>query len=109
MPTNKPRFTITVDEELMVAIENFRYDNRIKSQTQAVIKLVELGLQEILKDTPIRPVSAEEQYTAKEKALVVDYRTFNDEGKEKIRDYVADLKDNPKYKKCSKPEMAKQA
>ena len=34
---------------------------------------------------------------------------MNDEGKEKVRDYVADLKDNPKYKKCSKSRMDKEA
>ena len=44
-----------------------------------------------------------------ETQLVEDYRSMNDEGKEKIRDYVADLKDNPKYKKCSESRMDKEA
>ena len=44
-----------------------------------------------------------------EHQLLDDYRTFNDEGKEKIRDYVADLKDNPKYKKCSESRLDKEA
>lgn len=39
-------------------------------------------------------------YTPNEQQLIEDYRDFNDEGKEKVRDYIADLKDNPKYKKC---------
>ena len=47
--------------------------------------------------------------TLDEQQLINDYRTFNDEGKEKVRDYVADLADNPKYKKCSEPVMGKQA
>lgn len=44
-----------------------------------------------------------------ETLLVEDYRSMNDEGKEKVRDYVADLKDNPKYKKCSQSRMDKEA
>ncbi|WP_373163473.1 helix-turn-helix domain-containing protein [Agathobaculum sp. Marseille-P7918] len=44
-----------------------------------------------------------------ETQLVEDYRSMNDEGKEKVRDYVADLKDNPKYKKCSESCMDKEA
>lgn len=44
-----------------------------------------------------------------EHQLVEDYRTFNDEGKEKIRDYVSDLKGNAKYKKCSESRLDKEA
>ena len=44
-----------------------------------------------------------------EQQLLSDYRNFNDEGQEKVRDYVEDLKDSPKYKKCSVPCMEKQA
>lgn len=47
--------------------------------------------------------------TLDEQQLIDDYRAFNDEGKEKVRDYVADLKDNPKYKKCSESRLEKQA
>lgn len=44
-----------------------------------------------------------------ERQLVEDYRAFNDEGKEKIRDYVSDLKGNAKYKKCSESRLDKEA
>ena len=50
-----------------------------------------------------------EALTADERQLVTDYREFNTEGKEKVRDYVADLKDNPKYKKRDAPVLDKQA
>ena len=54
---------------------------------------------------PEAPALAPDEYQ-----LLDDYRTFNDEGKEKIRDYIADLKDNPKYKKCSEiPRLDKKA
>ena len=44
-----------------------------------------------------------------EQQLVTDYREFNTEGKEKVRDYVADLKHNPKYKKRDEPALGRQA
>ena len=44
-----------------------------------------------------------------EQQLVTDYRLFNDEGKEKVREYVADLKGNPRYKKRDEPVMDQQA
>ena len=47
--------------------------------------------------------------TPDEHQLVEGYRTFNDEGKEKIRNYVSDLKDNAKYKKHSESRLDKKA
>lgn len=109
MPTDKPRFTITVDPALMQEIEDYRYNHRIKNQTQAVISLMQRGLQEIMETEFSQPAQPVEHYTADETQLIDDYREFNAEGKEKVREYVADLADNPKYKKCSEPVLEKQA
>lgn len=56
-----------------------------------------------LRDTQADELSLEEQQ------LITDYREFNAEGKEKVRDYVADLKHNPKYKKRDEPALGRQA
>lgn len=109
MPTDKPRFTITVDPALMQEIEDYRYNHRIKNQTQAVISLMQRGLQEIMETEFSQPQQPVEQYSADEQQLIDDYREFNAEGKEKVREYVADLADNPKYKKCSEPVLEIQA
>lgn len=50
MPTDKPRFTITVDEELDRAIEDYKYRTRAKNKTQAVIELVELGMDSLMQE-----------------------------------------------------------
>ena len=47
MPTEKPRVTITVTKEQLEEIENYRYGNKIKNQTQAILSLVKAGLEEI--------------------------------------------------------------
>ena len=47
MPTDKPRFTITMDEELYRKIEDFKFQYRYKNQTQAVLALIDLGIESI--------------------------------------------------------------
>lgn len=59
-----------------------------------------------------RQVTSSRQHPAlapDEHQLISDYRAFNAEGQEKIRDYVADLKDNLKYKKCAELLMDREA
>lgn len=41
--TEKPRFSITLDEEMLTKVEDFRHDNRISTRSQAVVKLIELA------------------------------------------------------------------
>ena len=45
MPTEKPRFCLTVDEELLKEIEDFRFENRYPSRSAATLALIRLGLQ----------------------------------------------------------------
>ncbi|EOQ18627.1 hypothetical protein [Bacillus cereus] len=51
MATEKPRFTITVDEKLLKELDDFRFENRYSTRTQATIELIRLGL-ETLKQEP---------------------------------------------------------
>jgi metal-responsive CopG/Arc/MetJ family transcriptional regulator len=44
MPTEKPRFTITVTEEMLKEIDDFRYENRYPTRTQAVNELFRIGI-----------------------------------------------------------------
>ena len=85
MPTDKPRFTITVDPALMQEIEDYRYNHRIKNQTQAVISLMQRGLQEIMETEFRQPQQPVEQYSADEQQLIDDYRSLNEQGQEYIR------------------------
>lgn len=44
MATEKPRFCITVDDELLKEIDDFRFHNRFSSRSKATIELIRLGL-----------------------------------------------------------------
>ena len=45
MPTDKPRYSITVDEELLKKIDDFRFENRYTNRTQATVDLIRLGVE----------------------------------------------------------------
>lgn len=47
MPTQKPRFSIAIDDDLLKAVDDYKFDNRIKSQNQAINDLVRAGLCEL--------------------------------------------------------------
>jgi len=49
MPTKKPRYTVTVDEELLKRIDNFRFENRYPSRSAATLELIRLGMETIEK------------------------------------------------------------
>lgn len=44
MATEKPRFTITMDESLLSEVDNFKFEHRIKNQSKAIVELVRLGM-----------------------------------------------------------------
>ncbi len=47
MPTEKPRYTVIVDDELLKKIDDFRFENRYPSRSSATIELIRLGIEAI--------------------------------------------------------------
>lgn len=47
MGTEKPRFTITMDEELLQDIDDYKFEHRIKNQSKAIVQLARIGLEQI--------------------------------------------------------------
>lgn len=41
MPTEKPRYCITVDDETLKEIDDFRFENRYNSRSKATLELFE--------------------------------------------------------------------
>ena len=97
MATEKPRFTITLDEELQRRINFFQHTHHHKSQTQAVIDLIGKGLiREYRQDGPIPVLSGEEL------TLLNSWRKSSFDVKSKIRILLSqpistpDVNDEPK-------------
>lgn len=47
MATNKPRYTVSVDNELFQKIEDFRFEYRYQTRSEATVELIRLGLESL--------------------------------------------------------------
>lgn len=45
MPTEKPRYCITVDDETLKEIDDFRFEKRYSSRSKATLELIRMGLE----------------------------------------------------------------
>lgn len=68
MPTEKPRYTITLDEEMLKKIDDFRFENRFANRTQATLELIRIGLEALEKQqTPYKAHPSNEGNTTSPK------------------------------------------
>ena len=44
MPSDKPKILFVMDKELMERIDDYRFNNRVNSRSEAVRQLIETGL-----------------------------------------------------------------
>ncbi len=47
MATKKPRYSITLDDDMFKEVENFRFEHRYQTRNQATIELIRLGLETV--------------------------------------------------------------
>ena len=90
MPTDKPRLTFTADEETFKRIDDYRYKYRLKNQTQAIISLIELGLNSLDPNAPISKPS--ETIPAGIKKIAKDYDSLDSHGKRLVQIVVKEEK-----------------
>lgn len=50
MATNKPRYSITLDEDMFQEVEDFRFKNRYQTRSEATKELIRLGLNALKKE-----------------------------------------------------------
>lgn len=50
MATDKPRYTVSVDNELFQQIEDFRFERRFQTRSEATVELICLGLEQLKKE-----------------------------------------------------------
>ena len=80
MPTDKPRVTFTVNKETLDKIEAFRFSNKSKNQTQAILSLIEKGLSDFELKTKKAPSVSDEA-----KRVAKDYDGLDHHGKRVVR------------------------
>jgi len=81
-----------MSQEELKKINDYRYDHRLKNQTQAILSLVSIGLEEIAKKYPSAQGGASEVYSKEEKELVKSYRALSQYGQKYVRETLKILK-----------------
>lgn len=51
MATDKPRYTVSVDNELFRKIEDFRFEHRYQTRSEATVELIRLGLETLKEES----------------------------------------------------------
>lgn len=54
MATEKPRYTVSVDKEMFQQIEDFRFEHRYQTRSEATMELIRLGLEVLQKETAVQ-------------------------------------------------------
>lgn len=47
MATDRPRYTVSVDRELFEQIEDFRFEHRYQTRSEATAELIRMGLEHL--------------------------------------------------------------
>lgn len=49
MSTDRARYTVSLDDDMFQKVEDFRFDNRYQTRSQATVELIRLGLEAVEK------------------------------------------------------------
>ena len=52
MSTDRPRYTVSVDDELLKQIEDYQFEHRYKTRSSATVELIRLGIQQLMQEQP---------------------------------------------------------
>lgn len=58
MATDRPRYTVSVDNALFRQIEDFRFERRYQTRSEATVELIRLGLEALKKDAASKEAPA---------------------------------------------------
>lgn len=50
MATKRPRYMISVDDDMFSAIEDFRFERRFQTRSEATAELIRLGLESLKRE-----------------------------------------------------------
>ena len=60
MATDRPRYTVSVDNDLFQQIEDFRFERRFQTRSEATVELIRMGLESLKKEQEARESTTED-------------------------------------------------
>lgn len=83
MATEKPRFSVTLEDTLLKRVDNYQFSYRFPTRSKAVVDLIRRGLAEM--ETAAESKSAS-PYSGEAQKLAKDYDSLDNWGKQAVRD-----------------------
>ncbi len=109
MSTERPRYTVSVDQELFDKIEDYKFKMRYGTRSDATVDLIEKGLSALSSEasstTKKFPVPAEPETGERDsntQALLEAFHRLNKEGQDRLVEFSEMLLSKDKYKANSK-------
>ena len=87
MATDKPRYSITLDERLLKKVENFRFIRHYSTRSYATVELIRLGLEK-LEEAGENPPLIEDEASKKEKKLLEMFWKLDEESQKEVINFV---------------------
>ena len=60
MATDRPRYTVSVDNDLFQQIEDFRFERRFQTRSEATVELIRMGLESLKKEQEARETTPDD-------------------------------------------------
>lgn len=60
MSTDRARYTVSLDDDMFQKVEDFRFNNRYQTRSQATVELIRLGLEMVEKTKKEEEKAAED-------------------------------------------------
>ena len=88
MPTEKPRITITMSNEQLERIDEYRYNGRMKNQTQAILSLIDKGFDVLASSNTSSSAPSKKAPSVSDEAMRMarDYDKLDNWGRQAVRD-----------------------
>lgn len=95
MATTKPRFSITVTDEMLSIINDYQHKNKMATQTKAVVALIEKGI-EVIESNYNRATSDNFGISFLDKKMLEIFHKLDVHGKEMVEMVL-----NKEYERCA--------
>lgn len=88
MPTQKPQYTIILDDELLKKVDDFQFNNRYRSRSSATVELIKIAMDTFEGKEPKEPQKKEPALSEQEENLIALYRQLDERRQEELLDYA---------------------
>ena len=92
MATDKPRFSITLDYDTMDSVMEYKKTNNLSTQSKAIQRLIEIGLESIVSELGISPAPSvsSDSLSPTERRLVSAWRQADEKDRRIVAATLSD-------------------